>query len=518
MASWKYISKKAEQAPVDKPKTADWESMLGKIEAHPDLGAPVKKRANYWWRGAGLMIVALLGLGIFWLWPEGDNPGSEEISTPTKLDENQSNRGSVRDANTSFSEPEVRDDQQLQTQAPEASEPAMSTTAGNLKDERVEAAGDSNTQQSVRSDVGKVAGNFSVPDKEGQPRMQTGQTAPDLKSTQFTEGLSRTETEQDNARAEMGKITSLSGKTTEEPGEDVPEETTTSLSDSESDAAFKKTSTEEVAGSSTPKSEPLDFPPPGDQVLNLKGIGSGELVALTPELAEVQLPLEEPQQSSMLALEITGINFSGNYLTDFETKFQGAGLGIDLDLQKENWLFTSGLHFSTRADGVENLIGYNYDTTYTTRTQLVWQVITDSTWVVTGPYTGTYLHDTLYLSRYDSITQVELDSSEITSTNTYSYLEVPLLAGYRFGFGRVAVDVLGGAYLSYSKLQNPSELMREESQFGWSLALQPAIRYYLRPDFSVFGRSGLRYRISDPHYKSTEKLYYQFQLGLTYHW
>lgn len=210
--------------------------------------------------------------------------------------------------------------------------------------------------------------------------------------------------------------------------------------------------------------------------------------------------------------------------TDFQGRLSGVGAAFEVGLKRGETQLQTGLWYYQLhyASPVENKIfSWKVDTTTTLYINERELITVDSAWVITGPMQGGYAYDTLRTIEVDTSTEVRIDSAQtITTALTtkrlkLSYVELPLLLGYRFHFGRMAFDASGGIALN-QLIQSFGEEVSTETTYGVDILVRPGVRYFLNDEWSGFVKVGLRYGVVGAVYRR-DKLYGDFQFGLSWH-
>lgn len=498
MANWKDIFRKMDEAPVEGPQSSDWEDMYRKIQAQPDLNTPKRKRGFIWGAGIGVVLVGALATGL-WLWPGGSAtpeqsvaPVQQELNQPLAQPQSSEPVKPVKPAEPSVSSgPETISHSQLKNEG--RSEEPVNPGSGGIPD------------------VAEEPGSPAVrQDKISKPEQKTSAPA--------STGLAGSE----DREAKAGQFVSESRSQVQRLESQAPSP------EKKSHKARQVLTASKSPIQGSPQARPDDEGEPSittliPEALNFKGSGIDSL-APASALPEAELVTEEDRTISKpgwQGFKLDGINVSAVYLSDLKTDFSAMGFGVDADFRRKGLLLNTGVHRLQRSVAQNFISGYERDSTYYSHTEIRWEQKVDSLWVVRGPYTGEYLYDTSYVELRDTVSYLVIDTIPLTATRDVrvQYLQFPVLAGYRFAINKFSLDLMGGALLSYVRTSGTGDLTIPADGFGVDAVFQPGLRYYIGSRLSVFGRAGLRYRLSDATpYAIGEDFRYQFQLGISWHW
>ena len=180
-----------------------------------------------------------------------------------------------------------------------------------------------------------------------------------------------------------------------------------------------------------------------------------------------------------------------------ESEFISWDFGAALKVNYNRFVFQTGLERTQYGED------FSYDfpvVTSTVNTSVednsYWDY--DTTWNSPGGG-GFFIVDSSYVEDFDTTftTVMDTGSTGVNGSNRITYFEVPLLAAYRFDFGRIGVEVGGGAlvgFLSQAKATLPhpewtgTELTAGDAyrKTRWSYQGQIEISYQLDEKFTVF--------------------------------
>jgi hypothetical protein len=176
-----------------------------------------------------------------------------------------------------------------------------------------------------------------------------------------------------------------------------------------------------------------------------------------------------------------------NYRKDHETPSVSWSAGADIRINIRNWYIQTGLTYSTYK------LDRNYNHTFEALDSLqsFYQTDTIWGWVFDPPEINKPIvlgYDTTFVPVYNDINE---------GTNEWHYLEIPLLAGYKFNTGRFSFDI--GTGFSYGFLLyrsgNVPDLEQENvfveleniemNSHMFNYLLQFGISYHLTPEWSL---------------------------------
>lgn len=551
--SWKKITDKVDKAPVSGPHASDWEAMNAKIGAHPSLATP-KGRGGFWLKtGLSILLLAVLGLGYVMFWSSSieknnSTESSEQVESPIVEPINnieETNVVNKATENSEINESKVGVNELIseQTTTPQAitenenTEELVVPVAAVVEKESMD---NRNTgiveiqEEPTREvvDVDEVV-MASVPlnlenkksvDEASENENQEIFAAEDIAVSDdllVNDDLTVFKDEVESAEEidDQDLVTEdLEPKSSQEM---VAEEN--EFEEIESPFLLEEIENNPEPILAAEAQEELDFP--------------GELEKESEELQEIESEsLVENEESASSAsanpinlrsagFSLNGLNVGAGYSTDFSGNLYGTGIGVDVDIQRGGLLLNTGIHYY-QMNTLSEFINYSYNTDYNTTFNTVWDTtvttIKDSAWVIDSAYAGHWADKSYTTTSISSTTDTILDST-VTKIETkenrrvkLSYIELPIMAGHRFRFNRLAVDVYGGVVLNQLTTAT-MEGVDIQKKFGMDAVIQPAVRFYLKPEWSVFGRAGLRYGLVANAYRP-QKLYSNFQIGLTYHW
>ncbi len=533
---WKNMKEKVDGAPVGSSFASDWEAMNQKIEAQPALSKP-KRRGGLWFKTAAIvLLLALSGVSAIWLWPDGNTTDDDHRKTQMREEKsseiNSASEATMADEKQNF-EPstEKKSDvnNKVTTQDADVVKPknsTVNTSTSSLASDSVSyttAPVASSSQDAGARDNEDAKGDLIMKrtqnavlstDVNDHPANEKSKTAqPDEETMLLTTGSIVDENfpEPQHLDEPLVEDTDVSQKTTS----NTTSTTIDNTKEKQLPAKVEVVIDEDLSKDRDTSNTVIDEEKPilaGNGQIAQEGSSKNEDKAATKGFKES-------------GFRLTTLSVGGIFITDYSENTTGYGGGISVDWQKNGWLINAGLNytqFNYQTEKVRFTDFQNYDSTtvktYENR-QVTW---VDSIWVIQGPRAGEYIYDTNSTVVTDTLIETLVDTSSVTTKNIerpvvkVSYLEIPVLLGHRFRFNKVGVDIYGGAILNQTLFVRQGEGEVQKS-FGVDLMFQPAVRYYVRPELSVYTRAGLRYGLSGDDFRS-EKLYSSFQLGLSYHW
>ncbi len=189
------------------------------------------------------------------------------------------------------------------------------------------------------------------------------------------------------------------------------------------------------------------------------------------------------------------------------------GLGVEVEFLNQNFFLQTGVHINA------HLGEYNDSVPQMDFTEVPVQRV-DSNWIIDGPFQGHYEIDTVISTHYDTtLTYRQITGVQRTNLR---YLEIPVMAGYRWYSGRWSFDLSAGVIsglLTYNGMSDQG--VEQNNGLRLDLALRPALLYRLNPSWSVIARPGLRYTILDQTptaWNRSSKATPLLQVGLSCNW
>lgn len=508
---WNKITDKADQGKFEGPFASDWEAMNAKIDAQPALNTSPKKGA--WWWGVGGVLLMLLSVGIAYWFYDSDQKLMdssvreniiEQVSNPQKNNQSITKQNNAEDlvgGQKSISIEERTAFESTNNKSINPEEDLFNVTS-NKEEEGLE-----NTVESVKP----------VKQDQSNENLVIFEVTTDVP-------LQEEEEKPIEERLEIEPVESIASieNTEVESGstQNLPESNTEVMTSEEvtNDDAKAEVESEVIAEESPVEEEKVSEE---QEEVTVEEIAS-TMVSRDDEEEEDEI---QPVNLRSHGFRMNSISLGGKYLTDYTGDFYGSGVGVDIDIQKGNWLFNTGVSYYSLNRNLYATNTYekqNYTEIRTTAWDTTVAISPDSVWIIDGPFLGHYVNtsdttttiDPTVTSRTDTST-TRITAQEETRVKL-SYIEVPLLIGQRFKFNRLAIDLYGGVALSQITSSN-QEGGDVSEKFGVSAVLQPGLRYYITEKWSVFGRSGLSYSLVADQFRE-KKIYSNFHLGLTYHW
>lgn len=525
---WNKITEKADQSRFEGPLPGDWEAMSAKIAAEPTLNTK-GGRGGFWWGiGLGLLVMISIGAGYLFIGDNGDTSINQQEGVIV-IDKDEAKNLQVMDDNAGESlssntqeEPKL----DLQHSAKEVGETNDDGTVSQAEyglnyqevEEAVIADEWDNAGAEVESEAREeaistmTAGNSGL----GEDRLEASEQ-------------STVESEEIEIEEPLDEMVSFSNQDVNEEAE--ANDILSVAEIAEGNASDAEGGENAVLEDQTEPEELME----GEEIEIISDRDKEEIIDIVLDDTEVENAnslMEEEEDGDPVAVDLRSMGFRLNsmsmgakYLTDYSKDFYGAGVGVDVDLQKKWLLVNTGLSYyqlnSNRWIN-ETWDEARYDTTIMVQYDTAVTEHKYPVWVIDGPYQGHYDTISYNTSSIDSTVERNIDTAITSKTRRVeervklSYIEMPILLGHRFRFNRFAVDVCGGVALSQTVSSN-LEGGDQSEKFGLTAVLQPGVRYYLTPAWSLFVRSGLRYGLVADEFRK-DKLYSNFHLGLTYHW
>ncbi|WP_417601999.1 hypothetical protein [Owenweeksia hongkongensis] len=552
--SWKKITDKVDSAPLSGPQASDWEAMNAKIQAHPSI-ANSKGGIGLWFKtGLGVLLLAVLGFGyLMYSSSEDEQSNSSENSVQVEspiiesvsnnqedieensISEKPESQGEVVEVSNSESKEQTEADISANNQ--ESAEVISATQSENGdeakiistrletegSDNKIEKAEEVSTKEVVASDAKTLDESQVVENSDDEVKevvvaesqsilaIEEEVKAKTKTGTETLEVSGSSEFEADENEFQNEELVLASQ---DEVNENEPDKLI--VDDNYAETAVDEEPTEKTGKPLEEASEEFGAEE------ELSEDNSQDLVQSDDE--ESSTPAE-PINLRSAGFSLNGLNVSAGYSTDFSGNLYGTGVGVDVDIQRGGLLLNTGIHYY-QMNTLSEFINYSSQTNYNTTHNTVWDTtittVKDSAWVIDSAYSGHWADKSYTTTTVSSSTDTILDSTvtKIETTENrrikLSYIEMPIMAGHRFRFNRLAVDVFGGVVLN-QLTTGTVEGVDIQKKFGMDAVIQPAIRFYLKPEWSVFGRAGLRYGLVANEYRP-QQLYCNFQIGLTYHW
>lgn len=516
-SSWKKIFDKIDETSPGGPFASDWEAMNNKIEAQPSLN-PSSKRGSLWLRvGLGIVLLALIALGTFTFWPQ-------QVEKPTAIENTTSpSTSQILERDNSTTENSVGAEEMISGD----NATKIQTKQSTLSEGKENVVATTPVEVPV-SDNNKIS---NTPDEAATQTAFYGNEAEEARKAITTKEGSKhefTPREFSTEANSLGEAESVTGNDA-----DIGTNKLMTTKESIEKKELDKESTE-LTGFRNPASmDQMTLMEKVELARRDLAIAVEELHLLNTQAQENKPEIYDLQSSSSTeashlrhsGLRMTALNAGALFFTGYSSDLYGFGGGVDIDIQRKGLLLNTGLHYyqlnSTNRferTQMKTLV----DTSYSYQIDIRTETTIDSTWIVRGPWQGGYVYDTTRQTIIDTVTLTSVDSTSIKlkireeQKIRLSYVEIPILAGHRFRLNRFAIDVMGGVALHQLTLGN-TEGFQVENQFGVDVIVQPALRYYFLPEWSVYGKAALRYGLTENDYRP-HNLYSSFQLGLTFHW
>ncbi len=500
--NWKHIKNKMESGTPPAFEAGDWEAMQQKIDATPSL-AVSKSKGGIWFWGAGILLIAMVSTFLWFT--------SAETSADADSDTTLSNTYNKNEKGNSSN---IENDVQNQVGV---NENPNTTNSTRTETENIEPLREeTNLQGEVEmQNTVSQASNINAVKSLGSQKSEIAARVKRGESKRESESKSKSKREGDDENSfEKPRLTQSSNN----QRSNRVFQNSLQAEESEIDEAIEgESSLGNIA-------EPIVFTSP-PRVLSPKEISFGNIESFQnsplPQLNVASNIKNNKSFNARFGVRISGVNVGAAMLTDFTEYHFGYGLGVDV--QKKNWLFQTGLYnYQITKNLVEINLSNNlvFDTiiTQTVRTDSITRV--DSAYVITGPFMGGYVFDTTITITQDTIVNQSVDSTMerkadvLQKQQRFSYTELPLLFGYRFINRHIGVDLVGGVIVGKATYQNADATL--EDNYDMKLSFQPTVRYFIRPEWSVYSSVGVRYQVQNS--PILKPLNYSFQVGVSYHW
>jgi len=177
------------------------------------------------------------------------------------------------------------------------------------------------------------------------------------------------------------------------------------------------------------------------------------------------------------------------YREDHESPTISVSTGLDVRLNIRKWYIQTGLGYS------EFRQNRNYNNSFKALDSLNSYYQTDTIWgwIYDPPNAGDPIvlgYDTTFIPVYNTTNE---------GYNKWSYIEVPLIAGYKFKTGRFSLDVGTGFSFAFllnangnvphlnqeNRFVNLSDLNDEMNKYLFSYILQMGASYHITPEWSI---------------------------------
>lgn len=510
---WNKITEKADQSSFEGPFPSDWEAMNAKIAAQPALNGNSSRGGLWWGLGLGLLLLISAGAG-FWYFNMNSDVQQEEARGEQMISpvEVEATKESVDESLQSHEKSYVIEEKHSgTTDALDEIEPnQVVQLEEDVQDDILSA---SKEEQGYKAEITADAesNTFAESNARNESELVAASESAIESNTLVTHELAEGEVEESNSIAEVKA----------EDDEVVSENEEILLAEAVDNGTEAMAADEPelletgVVVDEDSQEEPL--------ILDFDDSSSDDVVASLMEDEDEGDPV--PVNLRSMGFQLNSISMGAKYLTDYSGDFYGVGAGVDVDIQKGGLLINTGVSYyqlNTSQWVTDNWTEEEYDTSRVTTYDTINTEVKYPVWVIEGPYQGRY--DTIrYTTRQiDSLVEEDVDTTVFTKSETYqqrvklSYIEMPILLGHRFRFNRFAVDLYGGVALSQT-LSSNVEGTDLDQKFGLTAVLQPGVRYYFTPSWSLHARSGLRYGLMADEFRK-KKLHSNFHVGLTYHW
>jgi hypothetical protein len=478
---WQNIKDKLDaQAPP--AQQSDWEAMRQKIGEHPQL-AP--KTAKLWPHGAAALgLFTLVAVLVYGLWPMNTEPLNRAPKEPA-----QTNQPRITEPKQKVPEPKSQPQE-------ERSLSGTPNTIPGLPSERVNA--NSGQKEAPAQGFSAVPPALEKPGKRPPPAVSKEY------SEKPTSLASITVNEPEAASLESGDKT----QTAEVKRTKEREQPTLAASGKDPDSGEDKTSleTQNSRQAIAPKNGPAALADSAFTVAN-KGLDAADKennpagqAEGSPALPAVADEKQEfiPREWGFKLAQLNAVGMVHHSLA--APQVLSVGAGVEAVWARKNWRFTTGL-YAGQARLSQNEIRFNQftqiDSSLIPRLEQRVEARVTAVWVIDSFFSGRYVYDTAFVNVTDTILQRVYDTSQVETqerlrnVSRFTYVEMPVLAGYSFGQGPWNYSLRGGVLLN-QLTQLPGEGAAGGSHLGLDLMLQPGVAYRLNNRWELYLRTTLR--------------------------
>lgn len=500
---------------------ADWEAMLGKINAQPALAPKSAGKAWLTWIMAASLGL-ILGLGGWYLGSRSESNASQnEADTPQNFNLNQESNYSGR---TDSKDNSPQDQERVIIKEPSFQEQEL---------ENLDYSSEPINQTAVQFN------------QETKPNhLNKKQTNNPAEFTNTTEEVAPTREEavQEALKSDLKKpledpSTIVAGET-EEPNEERLNEGTKDESDANSQpdlAAADEVNTSSSAPADENSEEEsvsaANFIATNDSIPTNDSVATAIMIMAKDRVDKASLPDQNnppPFIDARTGFKLNAASAYLGFMHEIRSNSPWAyGAGMELQWQRKRQYFSAGLaYYEMRQpyELVSNQIISNIDSSWNQQIRDRELIEVSRIWVIDSFQAGRYVYDTNVRIVSDTNYVLQVDTNQIGSRivsnleRPYSFVELPLVYGYNFGNGPWQFRLAGGVALQQALAYSDNE-SRSKSLFGISALLQPQLDWHINEQWSIFNRVQLRYPIQQEFVLYEQvKLRYSFQMGVSYRW
>lgn len=500
---------------------ADWEAMLGKINAQPALAPKSTGKAWLtWFMAASLGLV--LALGGWYLGSRSEaNANQNEADSPQNFNLNQESNLSGRSDNKGNSpqEPERVIIKEPSFQAQELENLDYSSEPTN-----------------------QAAAIVKEETKPNQLDKKQTTSPAEFTNTAAAASLRVEEAAQEALKPEVNKPvenpSSIIASETEEPNEERSNEWTKAESEANSKpdlaaADIVNTSSSAFADKNSGEESlsDTDFIATNDSVPTNDSVAAAIMIKSKDRVDKSSLPDESnppPFIDARTGFKLNAASAYLGFMHEIRSNSPWAyGAGMELQWQRKRQYFSAGLaYYDMRQpyELVSNQLITNIDSSWNQQIRDREVLEVSRIWVIDSFQAGRYVYDTNVRIVSDTSYVLQVDTNQIGSRivnkleRPYSFVEMPLVFGYNFGNGPWQFRLAGGVALQQALAYSDNE-SRSKSLFGISALLQPQLDWRINKQWSIFNRVQLRYPIQQEFVLYEQvKLRYSFQMGVSYRW
>lgn len=508
---------------------ADWEAMLGKINAQPALAPKSAGKAWLTWiMAASLGLV--LGIGGWYLGSRSEaNANQNEPDSPQNFNLNQESNFSGRTDNKGNSPKEqervIIKEPSFQEQELEnlnySSEP-ISQAAASFKEEtkpnQLNKKQTNNPAEftNTTSATNTTAAAAAAPIVEGAVPEAL---KPDLeKPLEDPSAIIASETEEPNEKQ-------LNDETKTEPeAKSKPDLATIDEINTSSSAPADENPGEESMNAT-------DYIATNDSIPTNDSVATTVMIKAKDRVDKASLPDENnppPFIDARTGFKLNAASAYLGFMHEIRSNSPWAyGAGMELQWQRKRQYFSAGLaYYEMRQpyELVSNQLISTIDSSWNQQIRDRELIEVSRIWVIDSFQAGRYVYDTNVRIVSDTNYVLQVDTNQIGSRivsnleRPYSFVELPLVYGYNFGNGPWQFRLAGGVALQQALAYSDNE-SRSKSLFGISALLQPQLDWHINEQWSIFNRVQIRYPIQQEFVLYEQvKLRYSFQMGVSYRW
>ena len=507
---------KGGKMPYSESYWADMETLIPAPVAAAKATAALGYRLAAWFIGIALVGTA----GYFWF-----SGTTAEVALPSQTNKAQEVEGQV-------AQPTIENAKAIESPKTEIEHTQAITEAEASPKTKT------NTNTSIKEEKAiSVATLNENPTKVSTTSAGSVSTVADQPTESVTESLvanndvvlpttNKTENETEgNAEIEAATIVQQTQKTNTSTGTEVTEST----SEQNATASAEEKANEQNSIVSQEVSESNEVTPNVAEALPVRAPEAAAAPIILPHQKGKKLLWSAgvDYQYLLLNRSLSTTNASLTDYIDFRTSNENptyqSSVGLNVQLEMDNWLFNSGVYKTTFHEDINYpstlLVDVGVDNSYW-QINDIWNYTVDSAWVIDSIYVGHWQRDTAWSLTVDSLWQeqwdtvaTEKEAPEMALNNgvfALSYVEIPLWFGRSFGKNNFHFDVQGGiglGILSGTKgslyinqnvdgLVTPAYQLEQFSRLNMSGMLRVGIRYEFTEQLQAMLYPTVRYTLT----------------------